>query len=315
MSYSFYVSCDPPSRDVLASGPPVEIVEGVPLIGPFAEGEVLHVVRPGLTARSVEVAYEEGSFSARVMTLASPEDYELALLLVCEVARRAGTEVESEEGVRFPPDAVDAHYGRDWIDEHVHSLVGSIRAVVREHGEVQMSGATNMVTLDAPFLDRLFAGLPDRAQQSEALLAVFRDVNFPPEAYYRANVMQVTLRDGRTRTMVVWGPGVTYQLPRTELVALLAEEQVLVPWSALADLAGERLSPVDAATVRVEAVPDEAWADVVQRARAVATTLEGPDEVALDAPSEEASTATAAALVASAVALVAIGIALWLVLG
>lgn len=277
MSYSFYVRSPEVDFGVLDTWRAplvVEESEGGVLEGPFEDGQVVHVFEEGVTTRSVEISWENGTFQARVMTMACPDDYRIALHLACEVARRAGVEVESEEGERFAPDAVDAHYGDDWIRQHVRSLFGSTVAILREHGEIMMSGAGCTVTLNQAVLDEVLAASDDPEAQAEALFRVFREVSFPGEEWYRASLMAVRLQDGSERTLIVWGPGVSYQFPKAELIAL-TDPQIFVPWTRLAELAGDRLTWIDGATARVEAIPDEEWDAFVARAMPYATTLEG----------------------------------------
>ena len=285
MRYSFYAQTPPPSLAVLRSWPGGLLCEEVGedgFAGPMQDGQILHVYQPGVTTRSVELAYERGAFQARVMTLACHADYKIALHLTCAVARAAGTPVESEEGVQFAPEDVDDHYGDAWIDDHVQRLVGSTVAIVRDHGEVVMSGAHCSVHLDGPTLDRVLRGATTPAHQAEALFTLFRDVSHPDEAWFKASVMSVSLKDGAAVTLVVLGPGVQVQLPRAQLLALVTDENLLVPWSLLGELVGDRLSWVDAATARVLPIPDAEWPALLARARAHQTTLE--DFAAASAP-------------------------------
>lgn len=279
MSYSFYAPSPAPNLDVLTTWPGGLLCEEIDVdgfSGPMQDGQILHVYQPGVTTRSVELAYERGAFQARVLTLACHEDYQLALHLTCEVARRAGSQVESEEGVQFAPEAVDAHYGPAWVDDHVCNLVRSTVAMVQQHGTLMMSGANCTVTLDRPTLDRVLAGATEPHVQAERLFQLFRDVSFPDDAWFKASVMAVTLKDASQSqvTLVVWGPGVQYQLPKADLLALVTDQQILVPWDQLADLAGDRLTWVDGATARLLPFPERDWPALVERAQGRHTSFE-----------------------------------------
>lgn len=270
MSYSFYAHGEAPDFDLLRTYPEPLFVDGMEPgahpMGRFQDGEVLHVYRHGVTTRSVEIAYEHGAFSARVLTLACAEDYRIALHLVCEAARRVGGQVESEEGVRFAPDEVDAHYGPAWIAQHIAQLVDMTALMAREHGEISMLGAGAQIHLDPATLDRVFAGIEEPLARAEALFALFREVNYPPQPYYPANPLRLSLQDGSAQTLVSCAPTVAYQFPRADVAAVQAGEgMMLIPWESFCEIA--RVVPVDAATVRMEAVTEAQWPALLERLR------------------------------------------------
>src|SRR5262249_22402856 len=92
VSVTFSVRCPdrPDYADVLAGLGLPDVLpapdEEHPAGGPWPDG-VWHFHRPGGSTRGAEITWEDGTFAARVNTLASPEDYDLAMRFVEHVAR------------------------------------------------------------------------------------------------------------------------------------------------------------------------------------------------------------------------------------
>ncbi|MBY0457704.1 MAG: hypothetical protein K2V38_10230, partial [Gemmataceae bacterium] len=110
MSHSFYVSGKtPPDYDELMDELPFDDVVPVadqeePDGGPWPAG-IRHFYRPGVSTRGVEINWEDGTFSARINTLAAPEDYDLAMHFVERAAELMGVaQIDPEGGdpVRSP---------------------------------------------------------------------------------------------------------------------------------------------------------------------------------------------------------------------
>ena len=282
MSYSFYVHLDAPPtyEDALAGAADLETSEGPAdeLAGPWKDGHLLAVWQHGVSTRPIELAWERGAFSARILACSCAEDYAIALDVVCAVADQAGVEIESEEGVTFAPKDREEHYGRAWIEPHVRSMVTMIAAGVgspEERDQVAtMPGPTRDFHI-GPRVRSELAAIDDHDALADALFAKMRAVFYPDEErYYGATIMGLRLDDGAEITVTALGPGVGYVLPPVEYLAIIDEPPFEIPFAALPELLGEdAITWIDDETPRFEAIDGAAWDDFVARARERAVDL------------------------------------------
>lgn len=116
MSYTFYVSNLPEQTPAqifgLLNDPSLQ-TDATDLDGPWPE--FIYVHQDGVSTRAIEAAFEQGRFSARIFSGASPEDYELGLSLVRAVAEQHKAAIESEEGLSLELAEFGATYGSDWV--------------------------------------------------------------------------------------------------------------------------------------------------------------------------------------------------------
>lgn len=280
MSYSFYVECPraPTYESVLRSFAfELDTDEGFAdeLEGPWEEGHILAVWQHGVSTRPIELAWQERKFSARILACSCGEDYDLALDAVCFVAEDMGAEVESEEGVRFTPATVDEHYGPEWIDEHVDSMVSYI---VR-HDEYQGTEHSTMPGTTADFhVGRRVTAELRAAEDPAALLFDKMRARFYPdeERYYRANVLAVTKDDGTELTATALMPGVGYVFPPVQYFTVLADPPFEMPFEALEmALGADAITWMDEVSPRIEAIGPDAWPAFEAEARKHATDMLG----------------------------------------
>jgi hypothetical protein len=272
MSYSFYVR---------ARRPRWSIVEGLGLSdlrcvedepadrdAPWPDG-YFHFYREGISTRSVEVEWEDGIFSARVMTCSAGEEYELALGLACAVARGAGAQVEPEEGGAFSPENAERVFGAEWIDQMVASGFRALGAIAEREGEVHLTGPRRPFVMGPRTLRELRAGASETLFGLRTLAAMRRLQYIDTEEdYFAASIMAVRDKaSGNEFTLAAWAPGVRYLFPPVEYLALVAADQILVPYARVAELAGSRLRWLDEKHALVEEIPDEQWDAVVASAR------------------------------------------------
>ncbi|MCA9609637.1 MAG: hypothetical protein KC619_28760 [Myxococcales bacterium] len=313
MSYSFYVEAGAPPeyRDVLEALPEVETSSGPAeeLEGPWEPGHVLAVWTRGWSTRPVELAWSDGTFSARILACACAEDYDLALDAVCHVADMIGAEVESEEGVRFAPDARTEHYGADWILPHVSSMVTTVIAHAREtDGWVTMPGTTRDFHIGPRLAEEIGKG--SAHAQEEALFARMRALFYPDEErLYAANVLSVTLDDGSHFTTTALAPGVGYVFPPVDYLTILATDPFEIPFAALPEIVGEdEVVWMDEACPSIAAIDDDEWDAFEAKARAHAVDPRGRKSLPHIGPEAPAPTFPWALVLA---VLLAIGVVIW----
>jgi hypothetical protein len=272
MSYSFYVRAPRPRWSVVTDAlalADLRCIEEAPLGSASWPDGYFHFYREGISTRSVEVCWENGSFQTRVMTCSTAEEYELALAMVCHVARAAGANVVPEEGGELAPEDVARVFGAEWIEWMVAAGFRSLAAIAERQGEVSLSGPRRPFVMGPRLLAELRAGASDTLFGVRTLAAMRRlQYVDTEEDYFAASTMAVRDKStGREFTLAAWAPGVRYLFPPVEYLALVTADQLLVPHERLAELAGPRLRWLDENHALVEEVPDEEWDAVVARAR------------------------------------------------
>lgn len=296
MSYSFHVELDAPPRyeEVLGvTAVELDTAEGLAddlPPGPWAEGHVLAVWQHETSTRPIELSWEDGAFGVRILACSCPEDYELGLELVCEVARAADAEIESEDSVRFAPDDRAEHYGPAWIEDHIRANVAvavmQAEEAAADGGVLQLPGPTASFHFGQRVLDAIDDADADDAH--EALFTQMRSLfYFDDERYYRANAMVAKFEDGREIILTALAPGVAYVFPPVEYLAVLAEPSFEIRRADLPELLGDSsVTWLDDSHMQIDALEGAEWQAFVERARAKAVQTGLPPR---DAPAARGS--------------------------
>lgn len=237
---------------------------------PWPLDHYAHAYLWGVSTRSVELGRLDEGLQIRIMSCSCSEDYELALRTVEIVARMTGGEIESEYGETCDIGTLRLAFDQGWVDQMVESGA-TILPRMLEGGRVQ-----GPLTLPGPERDFVF-GARVMAELGEVddtyperLFTKIREVRyFDDDAYFAANVMQVTPPGGEPATIAVWGPGVKYLFPNVKYLVVSAETPLFVPAAAVWELAGAACRALDDAQVLVEAIDDQDWDDLVKRAQAL----------------------------------------------
>ena len=124
---------------------------------------LLHVFRPDLSTRAVELSIETGEIAVRILACSSPEDYALGLELI-EAAASLGdvARIEPEDGVALPAGELLRTYDSAWVDgELAFGAVAVARAVDENPGKtVSLGGPVRPFIIGARLLEELRAGGP-----------------------------------------------------------------------------------------------------------------------------------------------------------
>lgn len=281
MSHSFYVGgCESLAyEDVLGAVDRTDLrcVEGAldAFTGPWPDKGYLHFFRWGLSTRTVEVSNDDGVFNARIMVASCPDDYRLALDLVEAAARAAGTTIRAEDGHEdVAPDAIGAHWDDAWIEHHSHSMARTVISMAEssETGETMtMGGPARSFSLGPRIVARLRAG-PDEGIEERLFTEMRRlqyiaDEDDDGDGIYCAKTMAMRRDDTEVR-FAVWGPGVAYLMPPVDYLALIADEQIMIPVTAASKLAPGRVEYLDDVHLHIGEVPEGDWHELVAAARA-----------------------------------------------
>lgn len=180
---------------------------------PWEVGGVAHVWLPGVSVRSLELEWDGRDLHVRVPACACHEDLHLAVWIVATLAREAKVPVRPEGLGELDADRFLQEYGPTWIAGIVED---SYRKLPGMFGEsmVIMPATTTDLHVGPGMLGRLGTTAP------APWIALFRQVLYPDDRWFRPTPMRLRRDDGGTCTLAVLGPGVAYHVGRAEVAAL-----------------------------------------------------------------------------------------------
>jgi hypothetical protein len=236
----------------------------------------LRLWRDGLSTRTTELAFEAGNLRVVIRALACREDCDLALRAAEAAARVAGVDaIRSDYFADTPLADLRRLHTTDWMDEQAASGAGSLAALIRDgRGPLVMVGPRRACVIGTRLLGELEAAGP-AAELPARVLATMRRVQWDVPAGFRDAGVFVSGGEGQRKTeFTVWVPDENLVIPFVDYVALrvAAGEIVMVPFAAVAGLAGARATLLDECQLLVSAIARDEWTGVVAAARPLAVT-------------------------------------------
>jgi hypothetical protein len=175
------------------------------------------------------------------------------------------------------PDLFRLH-DADWMREQADSGTRSLAALIRDgRGPMSMPGPKRSCFIGERLLAELEAAGPPEALP-ERVLATMRRVQWNiPLGFREAGVFVSGGGDnaqGREKRFAVWLPGEDLLFPNVDYVALRVTEGeiVMVPFRAVAELAGPHGTWLDECQLLVGAINGDGWRALVARARPFAAS-------------------------------------------
>lgn len=272
-------------RFVRAEAPPLESLSdalgtAVRWVGGSAPraAEAGRFFEDGRSTRGVEFLWLRGYGVVRVPTLGNAVDHRLALALV-RALRDPGSPIRTDAG-EFAAAAFDAAHTERWIQSRVDEDV----ALVRERAALEpiaVVGPRRVAYIGARLLGTLPPG-------SEALLEAILRVQYPSpdeDDRFQAGVVRMATSEGAAVRTSSWAPGVRYLVGPVDVLMLLGDPPVHIAAYDAIRIAPEHVRLLDERHWLIEAVDDDAWAALLQRARAIALTELRSAPHATEAPS------------------------------
>lgn len=283
MSFSFYLDLpNPPPMGELLEPIPYDILcveeEEIDPEDDWPEGYT-HLFREGLSTCAVEINREETRYQVRIMAFCSPEDYELALAVVEQLALYGEVAtITPEEGEPMPLGQLKKQYGKEWIAQQVKSLFGMLPAMVAREKDtaLQVPGAVRPFWIGSRLMKELTEAGPAESLPQRIIAAIRKVQYLDPEEYFCASVMEVSSKEGEgtedeSFTVTAWGPGVRYLFPVVDYLAIIedmeGEGHFLVPYDAVHEIAGDHCSCLDEKQTLVEPFDEDEWPELLARAR------------------------------------------------
>lgn len=285
MSFSFSV--------VTATPPPLaSIVDRIDVKDlRFEEGEevakgaawppmCVHLFRPGVSTRGIEVCHASGGVKVRLLACSAPEEHELAVRFVRAAAELAGSRVRPQDAGELAVEELDGRYGAEWAAHQVRAAALLMARLARERGLVTVRGPVRDFYLGERLLTELETGAeadPEEAFPERLLDAMRRTQYVDPERYYEASPIRVD--SGGGLRVAVWTPSrIGHLFTPVDYVFLMAREQdggemLVVPFGAVPEIAGDRCSFLDERQILVEPVSERDWTVLGQRAERHRTEL------------------------------------------
>jgi hypothetical protein len=237
----------------------------------------LRLARAGRSTRLTEVDWRDGKLAIVIRALASADDCDLALRIAEAAARLAGAATVAAD---YFGDVAIGELRRlhtaDWMHEQAVSGTRALATLIREgRGPMEIPGPNRSCYVGARLLAELEAAGPPAAL-SDRVLATVRRVQWDVPAGFRdAAVFVPAGQDdgaGRKTRFAIWLPDEDLLIPYVDYVSLRITdgEIVIVPFAAVAELAGAHGTLLDECQLLVRAMNDDEWKAVVARARPLA---------------------------------------------
>lgn len=242
-------------------------LEDVPPPGtPWPDG-IRHLYRHDVSTRTTEITCSGGEFAIRMFSMASREDVALGVALAEYVAEHAGVAtVSSESGGDLAPGGLAAFYSPDWADSQIESGYAVVAAMVRDgRGPMQIPGPRRSFFVGPRVLLQLAPEHP-----GQRLLEAIRHVQWIPIRTAGTFEAKSALTDKDIRLAMWLGEEVVFPGVEYACIGLDRADVFLIPASRVAELAGERWTPIDEQQGIIADCGDE-WPAIVEAARMYAT--------------------------------------------
>ena len=240
----------------------------------------LRLCRVGRSVRTTQVDWKDGTLTIVLRALPSRDDCDLALRVTEAAARLAGAAtVHADYFGDVAIDELRSLHTADWMHEQAVSGARILATLIRDgRGPMDMPGPNRSCYVGARLLAELeAAGPPDGL--ADRVLEVMRRVQWDvPPGFRNAGLFVSGGKEGgagdRKTHFAIWLPDENLVLPRVDYVALRITEGevVMVPFAAVAGLAGSHATLIDECQLLLRAMSDDEWKDVVARARPLAAS-------------------------------------------
>jgi len=236
--------------------------------------------RVGRSVRTTSVDWKDGKLTVVLRALPAPEDCDLALRLAEAAARLAGAAtIDTDYFSTVEIGELRRLHTADWMREQAVSGTRILATLIREgRGPMAMPGPNRSCHVGARLLAELEAAGPPDALVDRMLETMRRVQWGVPDGFRDAGVFVSGGKgdgEGARKThFAIWLPDENLVLPRVDYVALRITEGevVMVPFAAVAELAGAHGTLLDECQLLLRAMGDDEWRAVVERARPLAAS-------------------------------------------
>jgi hypothetical protein len=222
-----------------------------------------------LSARPLEVTYENGNMQVRIFQGSSYDDYRFALNLTKAFARHYGDRIRPEDNEAMDVEAFEEHYDEKWASDHCRTMVDMMIDMQKGESIMKMMGARAELQVGPRFMAQL---LEDREHLYDNFFERFRRLNYiDREDVFAASKLLIRNEEGTSRlSIVAFGEDVPTLLPAdADVVAMRREkgDMIQVPFDRFAEMTRDRNIWLSENALFVPACTGEEWSKLYSEAQ------------------------------------------------
>ena len=223
--------------------------------------------------RPIETTYTNGTFIARIFAYSSPEDYELAIKLISEIASRHNAQITPEDNETMDVDNFLKHYDIDWIEGHCKTMFEMLVDSFNQHkSSCTMSGTVRELEAGPRFFEQVLSSPPNAATE---FYQRFKTLNYleSRDSFIANGITAHNEAGDKEVVFSVYGPGVdTILSDNVDAIGIRIEgdDGIYVTTEQLADALGNRATWLSESILNVPPLGDSEWNDLVTKLKTVA---------------------------------------------
>ena len=229
-----------------------------------------------VSVRPVETSFSDGTFTARVFANSSPQDYELAIKLVTEIASSNNTSIQPEGDVDMDVESFIRNYDQNWIEEHCNTMFQMLAGTITHHQSTATLSGTRRELHAGPKLLGQLLKHPDSA--ATELHERFRTLNYLENrnVYIASGITLNNQEKDKEVDMSVFGPDVNTVLSTSvDAISLRIndDDMIFVTLDQLADALGDRGKWLSEHILLAPAIVGSEWDALIASLKPVAQDL------------------------------------------
>ncbi|MDH3347247.1 MAG: DUF4299 family protein [Desulfobulbaceae bacterium] len=222
---------------------------------------VNHLYINGKSTRSIEVEYDNNSFSIRIFSSSSPDDYILACKLAKVIASRYGTDIQPEDGESVSHMGFPNKYDSQWCTQHSHQMIDMILSMARSSpSEVKFPTPKGEYVIGTKLLEQL-----DKSENiHQEFIERIKTFNYIDKTDTFVPSLMVLHNSAKTKEVKVTtlGESVTSLLTtKADLVGLMSfnEQKAIVKTDDLIGLLNDDITWISETHFYIEGLSGSAW--------------------------------------------------------
>lgn len=204
--------------------------------------------RPGVSTRGVLVKWLENSYHIGVTTLASREDYALAVEIAEVMAETYALRILPEgEEAEFEAEDFRKHCDDAWLDEMQYLGIEVVKRLLLEGKEVQIQGYEAIAIFNENWIRDQNLAQASIAELYQAFVKVLLRLQaLPLQGCRIPNLLIVgDQQASQEYSCMVWIPSQVAFLRQAERVVFDGDTELMFPYAWLTELAGLALEKID----------------------------------------------------------------------
>jgi hypothetical protein len=244
-------------------------IGGGPLPDQLTESVLFY--QENASTRGVWLQPSDTGYDIRINTLASKEDYLLAIELAVHLATLTGTAISSEHGdIHDTTEGFRAIYHEAWAEQNKMLGFDLVRYMVSRNEPVCLHGCFHDFHIGSRYMAALTADNPDDQTLYGRLIAAFRQMQFPAgNNYFVPNIFQATDRNQQQWSYIVLAHDTPTFLKKADYLMLAGpgDEFEEISFDRISDITNEYFTPVDEYQYFVAPIPAPVFNSMMKKVR------------------------------------------------